>query len=78
MPNPSAFIDRKFVTGGEKIQQKKIVCQEENCPVSCGLLCEGLNEEKAMTMDMGSYHGWGPKEKPERGILGKRVSEEEA
>jgi hypothetical protein len=70
-------IDRKFVLGRNRIQQKEIVRQKEKCPVSYGLMCWGKNEEKTMNRDLGSDYGSGPKEKPERGISGRRVREEE-
>ena len=71
-------IDRKFVSGRNRIQQKEIVCQREYCPVSYGLMRWGENDEKAMTGAMVSDHGQSPTAKPKRGISGRRVREEEA
>ncbi len=72
------LIDRKLVSGRNRIQQKGIVCQKENRPLCCGFLRGGQNEEKAMTRALGTDNGQSPEVKAEKGISGRRVREEEA
>lgn len=43
-----------------------------------GVLREGHKEEKAMTRSLGTDHGQSPEVKPEKGIPGRRVREEES
>jgi len=42
-------IDRNFVSGGNRVRQKELVCQRERGPICCGRPREGQNAKNALT-----------------------------